>query len=468
VVGAGVTGLTAAWRLRRQVPDAEVVVVEASGRVGGLVHTSPFDGVALDTAADAFLARVPDAVRLCDELGVADQLVHPTDAGALVLTDAGLRRLPAGLVLGVPTDLDALARSGIVSDAGVVRAGHDPGPLPPGARHAGGDVSVGAMVRHRLGDEVMDELVAPLLGGVNAGDADRLSLAAGAPQLAAVADAPDLLAALRATPPPPAGAAPTPVFAGFPTGTSTLVDALVDAVGPASVHLGTAVAAVTGRSGAGEGAGLRLGFADGSSLDADAVVLATPAHATAPLLASLNAELHDVAAGLADLEWASVAMVSLAVDTDRVAHPLDASGYLVPTARRRTVTAASFASTKWAHLARAGRALLRVSAGHAGDDGPLGLDDEELVAAVCADLADHLGLEGPPSAARVTRWQRALPQYRPGHLERAAHWQQQVWSTHPGLWLTGASFAGLGLPACVRQGNEAAARVAMHLASAPR
>lgn len=475
VVGAGIAGLTAAWRLGRALPGVEVVVCEAGDRPGGLVHTSPFDGVPLDTAADAFLARVPDAVALCADLGIADQLVHPAEAGALVLTDAGLRRLPAGLVLGVPTDLDALETSGIVSTAGVERARHDPGPLR--ASVAGDDVSVGAMVRHRLGDEVMDELVAPLLGGVNAGDADQLSLAAGAPQLAAVASVPDLIAALAANAPPSPGlgtsdaGSPPPVFAGFPTGTSTLVDALVAGVGGDAVHLGARITGLHHRPGGGFRLDVETTGRHGGTLDADAVVLATPAHATPHLLATLAADLganlgaglDDVASGLADIEWASVAMVAMAIDTDRIAHPLDATGYLVPTARRRTVTAASFASTKWPHLAREGRALLRVSAGHAGDDTPLDLDDDDLTAAICADLAVHLGLDGPPDAVRVTRWRNALPQYRPGHLGRAGGWQHQVWESCPGLWLTGASFAGLGLPACIRQGGEAAARVADHL-----
>lgn len=462
VVGAGITGLTAAWRLHRDHPGVEVVVLDARQRPGGLVHTSPFDGVPLDTAADAFLARVPDAVALCTELGIANQLVHPTDAGALVLGAAGLRRLPPGLVLGVPTDLAALEASGIVSAAGVERIRRDPGPLRPEPHEtAGGDVSVGAMVRHRLGDEVMDELVAPLLGGVNAGDADRLSLAAGAPQLAAVAGAADLLGALRSASPaaPTTGEPPPPVFSGFPTGTSTLIEALTDAIGGRALHLGVSVEALAPRP----GGGFRLEVGAQGRLEADAVVLATPAHATAPLVAALGGGLEAVAGDLAAIEWASVAMVSLAVDTAHVAHPLDASGYLVPTARRRTVTAASFASTKWSHLARPGRALLRVSAGHAGDDTPLTLSDEALTAAVCADLGDHIGLDGPPAAVRISRWHRALPQYRPGHLERARQWQQQVWATHPGLWLTGASFAGLGLPACIRQAHEAAGRVADHL-----
>lgn len=494
VVGAGLTGLTAAYRLVTDHPEVEVVVLEAGPRVGGLVQTAPFDHVDLDTAADAFLARVPEAVDLCRELGLADRLVHPATGSALVLTPNGLRRLPAGLVLGVPTDLDALAASGIVSHAGVERAAADldaanDGPDASNASNdpggAGVDCSVGDLVRRHLGDEVMDRLVAPLLGGVNAGDADALSLAAGAPQLAAVAGAPSLIGALRRQ---AAGGGPSgPVFAGFPTGTSTLVDALVAALPPGSLHLGTTVTSIAPRPGRGPGGGSGGGPGDGGSgyristshtadttssvaaerstadtLDVDAVVLAVPGHAAAPLLDGLGG-VDAAATGLGELAWASVAMVSIALDTDHVEHPLDASGYLVPAALRRTVTAASFASTKWAHLHRPGRALLRVSAGHSGDETPLHLDDDELTAAVHADLAGQLGVSGPFADVRITRWWRALPQYRPGHLDRCRSWQADVWDAHPGVWPTGASFEGLGLPACVRQGTAASGRIAAHL-----
>jgi len=456
IVGGGITGLAAAHRIHRDQPDVEVVVLEAGERPGGLVSTTPFDGLAVDAAADAFLARVPEAVALCTELGIADQLVHPAVGSALVLSGGVLRRLPGGLVLGVPTDLEALEASGIVSPAGVARARMD---LEGGGAPFGGDVSVGELVRTRLGDEVMDALVAPLLGGVNAGNADSLSVAVGAPQLAAVADAPSLIAALRAEASAAAGSAPTPVFAGFPTGTATLVDALVGALDPASVRTGSPVTGIT----ASDGGGFSIEVAGTVALTAEAVIVAAPAHATASMVAGLDTGLGGVAEGLATLEWASVAMVTLAVNTDDLDHPLDASGYLVPVTERATVTAVSFASTKWAHLHRPGRAVLRVSAGHAGDASPLDLDDESLVAAVCADLGNHLGLRGRPAGWRVNRWRDALPQYRPGHLERAAAWQRDTWAAHPGVWLTGASFAGLGLPACVRQGNEAARRVGDHL-----
>jgi oxygen-dependent protoporphyrinogen oxidase len=484
VVGGGITGLAAAHRLRTLDPEVEVVVLEAAPRLGGRIHTEPLADWPVDAAADAFLARVPEAVALCHELGLADRLTTPAEGSAQVWADGVLRRLPVGLVLGVPTDLDALAASGIVSPAGVARAAEDldrPDDRPPEVA-AGGDESVGALVRRRLGDEVFERLVAPLLGGVNAGDADHLSLAAGAPQLERAARrGGSLVAALReqaaGSPAAPAGgevgspasgAGPTPVFHGLDGGTATLVEALHAALPPGSVRTGVAVHGLWPVS----GGGYRLALTHPTTgpgappslperlarLDVDAVVLATPAPATARILGP-HPELAEVVAGLEALTWASVAMVALVVRRDDVAHPLDASGYLVPASERRTVTACSFASTKWAHLGDGERAVLRASAGHAGDHGAaLALDDTTLVARVLDDLGRHIGLSGRPEVVRVSRWPDSLPQYRPGHLEAAAAWQERTWAALPGVWPTGASFGGLGIPACVRQG-EAAARL---------
>jgi protoporphyrinogen/coproporphyrinogen III oxidase len=457
VIGAGITGLATAYRLHADHPHLEVVVLDAAPRTGGKIASDTFDGIVVDCAADAFLARVPEAVALCAELGLSDQLVHPVSGSALVLADGTLRRLPDGLVLGVPTDLEALADSQIVSAAGVARAAQDLEHAGDAPADATGDESVGALVRRRLGDEVFERLVAPLLGGVNAGNADRLSLAAGAPQLAEVAGEPSLIDALRRRAPAGGGEAPAPVFAGFTTGTATLVGALEAALPVGTVRTGVTV------TGIGVGADEFTVRTTAGDLQASAVIAAIPAHQLAPMVADLPGALDDVARGLGELEWASVAMAALAVRTDAVEHPLDASGYLVPVAERRTVTAASFASTKWAHLHRPGRALLRVSAGHADDDTAVTMPDAELLAGITADLADHIGLSAPPEAVRITRWERSLPQYRPGHLQRCRHWQHQVWDTHGGLWLTGASFEGLGLPACIRQATAAAARVGAHL-----
>ena len=464
VLGGGITGLAAAHRLHVLDPDLQVTVLEAGDRAGGAIRTSPLHGQPIDEAADAFLARVPEAVALCHELGLADELTTPAARSAFVAAGGVLRRLPEGLVLGVPTDLDALAASGIVSAAGVARAAEDldrPADGPP----PGVDESVGALVRRRLGDEVADRLVAPLLGGVNAGDADRLSLAAGAPQLAAATRGqPSLIAGLRAQRAAATTEPDAPVFHALRGGTGTLVDALVAALPDGTVRTATVATGIDrldagyrihlGRPGPPTGRPARP--APRGHVDVDAAVVALPAWAGAAVLGTVP-DLVDVAAELAALEWASVAMAALVVRRDDVDHPLDGSGALIPAAERRHVTACSFGSTKWAHWGDDDQVVLRASVGHAGDDGAaLAVDDATLLARVLADLEALVGLHGPPVATRVSRWPRALPQYRPGHLARARSWQRRTWERTPALWPTGASYAGLGVPACIRQGDAAA------------
>lgn len=464
VVGAGITGLTAAFTLATHHPEVRVTVVEASDRVGGKVLTTPFAGRPVDCGADAFLARVPEAIELCDELGMARMLTSPAERSALVWSRGSLRRLPPGLVLGVPTDMGALAGSGIVSPEGVARAGEDleraewpdgePGSDPDSDPEGAGDESVGTMVRRRLGDEVFERLVAPLLSGVNAGDADQLSLAAGAAQLAIAARRqPSLVGALREQQQATlaAGADPSaPVFYGIPIGSQTLTDLLFARLAEAGVPVHLRCPA-TALEPANEGWRLRT---SAGVMAADRVVLATPAPITARLLES---SAPDVAAEVGDLQYASVAMVTLAVARAAVDHPLDASGFLVAaTDRLPFLTACSWASTKWAHLADPELAILRVSAGRFGDRAALELTDDDLVAALGADLATTMGLATPPVASRVTRWIDALPQFRPGHLGRVRDWRARLTVRAPGVVLAGAAYDGLGLPACVRQGREAA------------
>jgi oxygen-dependent protoporphyrinogen oxidase len=300
-------------------------------------------------------------------------------------------------------------------------------------------------------------LVAPLLSGVNAGDADHLSLATGAAQLAAAARrSPSLVGALRAQQQSAldARADPTaPVFYGIPIGTQTLTDLLfarlTSAGVPVRLRCPVSTLAPADR-------GWRVQTATGL-VDADGVVLATPAPASARLLESV---LPDVATELGNLEYASVAMVTLAVPRAAIEHPLDASGFLVAsTDPLPCLTACSWASTKWAHLADPELAILRASAGRFGDTAALELGDDDLVAAVVADLATTVGLGGLPVESRVTRWIDGLPQFRPGHLGRVRAWRATVDAVAPGLVLAGAAYDGLGLPACIRQGREAARAV---------
>ena len=460
VIGAGITGLTAAFTLATRRPDLDVVVLEASDRVGGKILTTPFAGRPVDCGVDAFLARVPEALDLCRELGLDTILTSPQKKSAHVWVNGSLHQLPTGLVLGVPTDLDALARSGIISHAGMERAAEDldrtewvdraNGPDPEGTD----DQSVGALIRARLGDEVHEKLVSPLLSGVNAGDADMLSLAAGAAQIATAArQSPSLITALRNQSASARTDPDAPVFHGIPVGTQTLTDlihARLTAAG-VPVHRSCPVAAVSRHEGR-----WRMETPLGS-IAADEVILCTPAGPASRLLESVS---PDLAEDLGTLDYASVAMVTLAITRSTLDIDLDASGFLVArTDPLPTLTACSWASSKWAHLDDPEVAILRVSAGKFGDTHALDLDDAALVDALAVDLGTTMGLRVPPLAARVTRWIDGLPQFRPGHPARVARWRATLAEDAPGIQFVGAACDGLGLPACIRQGRRAAAAI---------
>jgi oxygen-dependent protoporphyrinogen oxidase len=436
VVGGGITGLAAAWELTRLAPGDEVVVYEP-GALGGKLRTTAFAGRLVDEGADAFLARVPWGRELCDELDLGAELVSPATPVAYVASGAELHRLPAGLVLGVPTDAGALRDSPLVGADAVARVEAEP-TLPGAPLGAADDPSVGDLIRRRFGDDVLEHLVDPLLGGINAGDSDRLSVRAAAPQLAAAAErSASLVEGLLAASPPDDPAAP--VFWALPGGMTDLVDALVAALAAAGVTFtAEAVAAV------GDVAG-------------DGVVLATPAAATATILEKAGAA--DAASVLRTLGHASPVLTTFAFRRGDIAHALDGSGFLVPRAEGRFLTACSFATTKWAHLGAAdpGTVVLRASAGRYGDDRAIDLDDDAVAVRMLADLDDLLGLAGDPTAVRISRWPGGFPQYEPGHLDRVAAVEADVAARLPGVALAGAAYRGIGIPACIRQGRQAAA-----------
>ncbi len=456
VVGGGIAGLVAAWQIEQDDPDVRVVVLEASERTGGKLWSEPFAGHVVDHGADAFLARVPDAIDLCRQIGLGDRLLSPSRREALLLVDGRAHPFPPGLVLGVPTDLDALAASGLVSPAGVARAAED---LERPDDRPGGDEAVGALVRRRLGDEVYEVLVEPLLSGINAGSADELSLEAGATQLAAaVRDQPSLIAGVRAQRTAATATDPdAPVFHSLPGGTGELARAVHGAL-RGEVRTGAAATALM-RVGvrwevAVEATPVGAAPPGAATLACDQVILAAPAYAIAPLLASLAPR---TSAGLEALRYASAAVVLAAWPRDDVGHALDASGLLVPAREGLLTTACSFGSSKWPQWSDPDVAVLRASAGRFHDRRIDTLDDEALTEQVLAELRPILELHGDALATAVVRWDRGLPQYAPGHLERVDTWDEELRAACPGLVLCGASTRGLGIPAVIR-GARAAAR----------
>ena len=441
IVGGGITGLAAAWELSAQ-PGVRVVVLEASDRFGGKIRTSPFAGLpAVDEGPDAFLARVPEATALCRELGLGDELVSPSSGKAWLWWHRRLHALPAGLVLGVPSDLRGLARSRLLSVRGKLRAAVEP--ILPGLADAVAADNLGALVRARFGAEVLERLVDPLVGGINAGDADDLSARSSAPQILDVAaGSRSLLVGLRRR---AAGVPDGPVFLVPRSGMGSVVERLVAALAERGVELrtGAAVDAIERA-----GAGWRV-----ADVEVDAVIVTTPAFVAARQLAGASA---DAARLLGAIPHASVAMVTLAYRDEHVGRPLDGSGHLVPKPEQRALTACSWASTKWSHWKAPGQSVLRASLGRHGNEAAADGTDDELVARAVGDLHEPLRLAGDPIASRVTRWPAAFPQHTPGHLERVATIEAALRRDAPGVWAVGAAHRGVGIPACIRQGRAAA------------
>ncbi len=452
VVGAGISGLATALAVADH-GGVDVEVFEAADRVGGKVDASPFAGVeGVDEGADAFLARVPEAVALAHRVGLGDDLVSPEPVGAAVWHD-GLHPIPDGLMLGLPGRVRPLATTDLLSWRGKARAALEPF-LP---RTSTDSDSIGTFVRARFGDEVHDRLVDSLVGSIYAADTDRFSLAE-VPQLAALANGNrSVLLAARRQRRSQAGtatAASSPIFATPRGGIGAFVQAIADAVAEAGgrIHTSTPIASVAP---AGDDRWMLGPVGIGEDRTFDAVVLATPAAAAAGLL---HDHVPDAALLLDRAETADVIMVTMHVPAEQWPQRLRGlSGYLVPKPDQRSVTAASFASQKWGHWRPpAGGEILRVSLGRDGRP-VMHLDDDEVLGRVLDDLEHHLGVAFEPIEVRITRWPAAFAQYRPHH----AAWVDDIEAALPvGISVTGAGFRGIGLPACVRSASTVAARTA--------
>ena len=460
VVGGGIAGLSCAFDLVTHDPTLDVTLLESADRIGGKIRTTAFAGLAVDEAADAFLARVPWARELCAELDLESELTSPASNRAYLYSYGALRRIPADNVLGVPLDLDALAASGIVSAPAVARARQDlartTDAVTDGLSRSGEDESIGALIRRRLGDEINDRVVDPLIGGIYAGSTDQLSLESTAPIFAnAAALDGSLIRALERSRVVPSTTNPTPVFFAHPRGIGFITEELHRRLG-SRVQLSTPVRAIDR-----DGSGYRVHTAQ-STLHADAIVLATPTYDTARLLTSVAPRAAKLCA---DIDYASVVLVTFAVAKTTIDHPLDASGFLVPKCENRFITACSWTSSKWAHLASDRHAILRVSSGHIDNERPLLLDDATLISSALNDLHDMMGTFGEPEEIRISRWPRSFPQYRPGHRVRVRAIENALADDARGIVVAGAAYGGIGIPATIHQARETAERVRTSLSA---
>lgn len=448
VVGGGIAGLAAALRLERLGSD--VILLEGGSRLGGKLLTERVGPYLIEAAPDSFLTVKPRGVGLCEELGLADEVVSRISGNhrAYVRLGSLLHQLPAGLTGLIPTSLETLGASGILSADGLARFARE-AEVPAAADP--GDESIAAFITRRMGREAYDRLVEPLMSGIFAGDGEQLSLAATFPNLRELElRHGSVLGGLQA-PATTDGTAAAP-FASLRGGMGDLVAGLLRRLSRTTVLCDAPVTDVIHSR---QGEGYAVHVAGGASLTADAVVVATPAYATAEILEALDAELG---AQHAAIPYGSSAIVTLAYPLAALMRPLDGYGYVVPRAEGSDVLACTWTSSKWADRAPVGHALLRIYLGRYGRRDVTQELDEALVATARDEVREMLGVITDPVLARVHRWPRAMPQYTVGTVERRAA-IERILEDHPGLAVAGAAYGGVGIPDCIASGEAAAERV---------
>ncbi len=470
VVGGGITGLTAAYQLqsfaRRSGTPFRITLVESDHRLGGKILTDRSDDMVIEAGPDSFLSFKSAALELCRELGIEDSVIDTSESGGgtFILRSGRLEPLPEGITMLVPTKFKPLLSSRLLSTLGKLRMGMDffiPARLGPG------DESVGDFVRRRLGREAFERMAQPLLSGIYAGDADRLSLAATFPRLRDTelkygSLTKGMLAQRKQASARPQTGPKRSAFLSLLGGLGELTDALGEALTDVEVMLGTAVTSIERADGARYGASL----SDGRTLVADGLILAVPAYAASHMLRQLEPSVSSL---LSHIPYVSTATITLAYRADDVAGSGSGRGFVIPRVENRELTAITWVTQKFPHRASDGVALVRAFVGRAGREEAVDMSDDDLLGLVRRELSEILGIGAEPLDVRIYRWRRALPQYVLGHLESLDEIDERM-ASMPAIQIAGAAYRGVGIPDCIHSGRSAATKVlaALSLAAPSR
>lgn len=443
IIGGGIAGLSAAYYLRTATPSTNIVLIESNPYLGGKIRTERIGEAVFDGGADSIVTAKPAAIRLCQELGITDQLQDMRAGGISVLRDGVLYSVPLGGGGVIPLDLAAIANSGLLSENGLAEIEFDftvrPGP------HVD-EESASDFLRRHFGIEYSLYVAEPLLSSFYAADASQLSIDALFPQFRRLEC---LYGSLIKGAREEAGEqikAKGTQKVSFRYGMSTLVDRLVDELDGVDLRTGTAAVSVYAQS-----VGYRVALEDGGRLDVDAVIIATPAYVTSSLLASLDT---NIAVQHAAIPYASLAVVNLLYREQDISPGPYGIGYLTPNTGSSELLACMWTSRIWEERAPEGLAQIRCFIGRHGED-VLRYSEDQILHTVRKELSSTLDIHATPLAHRIFRWPLALPQYTLGHSDRVVAIEKAS-SGYPGLFLSGAAYRGIGIPDCVASGERAA------------
>lgn len=456
IVGGGITGLSAAYYLQKEAREKglplDIVLVEASNRLGGKIETVRRDGFVIERGPDSFLIRKQSVDVLAKDLGIEDELVKNATGQAYVLVNEELHPIPGGSVMGIPTEMSPFLKTNLFSLTGKLRAAGDFFlPRSKGLE----DQSLGMFFRRRFGSEIVENLIEPLLSGVYAGDIDKMSLQATYPQFyEAEKKHRSLILGMRKSKPkkaPEKSREPVKkegVFHTFRNGLETLVDAVEKQLEPGTVLTGNRVESIekveneTGKT--------VIQLSDGHLIEADSVILTT-----GHKMASKLFEPHHLLQGLNDIHTTSVATVALAFPEEAVVQDKEGTGFLVSRSSNYSITACTWTHRKWPTSTPKGKVLLRAFVGRVGEEAIVDLPDHKIEEIVLADLNKIISINGKPDFSVVTRFKEDRPQYRVGHKELISQAQQELKEQFPTVKIAGASYSGVGLPDCIDQGRAA-------------
>ncbi|WP_373895654.1 protoporphyrinogen oxidase [Virgibacillus sp. CBA3643] len=454
VVGGGITGLTAAYYLQKEIKDKklsyEVKLVEASNRLGGKIKTMKRDGFTIEQGPDSLLARKQPAIKLVEELGLKDQIIRNATGQSYILVKNKLHKMPKGTFMGIPKNVRSLLSSNLISAKGKRRAFIDL-ILPRGKEV--GDQSLGSFFRRRFGSELLINQIDPLLSGIHSGDINEMSLKATYPIFYQLEqEYGSVMKGLKKTKPKPAKNKEkntTGAFFSFENGLETLIDSLAEKLDEGTVTTNNAVDHVEKKD-----YGYHLLLSNGDVENADAVIMATP-HFTAARMFSQ----YDFFKPLEVMPATSTANVVLAFDQSAIKKDIDGTGFLVSKSSDYRITACTWTHKKWPTTTPDGKILLRCYIGRPNDQSVVDMSDAELIEIVLKDLKKTMKITSAPEFSVITRWKNARPQYTVGHLDRITAVRNHAREHLPGVFLTGSSYDGVGIPDCIDQGERTAREV---------